>query len=137
MAPEWGCQLKRCSSCQCWFNISTKQIINLSSPAGVILLIDQMIIPLLVRNPPDTTEGTLLCCKASGSCARPQLGKLLSFSGSLERWHPFFSEGPLNEGQLLLFLSDCLLSKVFFLGFCPEKEETGHRMSIRLVLKGI
>lgn len=51
------------------------------------------------------------------------LAKLFRFSASLERCLPLFSEGLLNEGQVLLSLSDCLPSEIFFLLSAMRRKE--------------
>lgn len=95
-----------------------------------------MITPLLVKRKPDTLEEILLCCKPSGGCARPQLGKTTLVFRFIGKVSPFVLRGAPNEGQILVSLSDCLPSKIFFLLSAMRKKELaiGHRLE--LCLKG-
>lgn len=65
------------------------------------------------------------------------LAKLLWFSTSLKRCLPLFSEGLLNEeGQVLLSLSDCLPSKIFFLLSAMRRKELAKVHGLDLCLNG-
>lgn len=136
MVPEWICQLKGYSSCQCWFNISTKQIINLNT--GTSLPVNW-----LNDYPSPGQESTWHTWRSSSLlwtiwrlCQTSTWQNYFGFSGSLERCLSLFSEGLLNESQFLLSLSECLLSKFFFFSLLSTRKEQVIGHSLDLCLEG-
>lgn len=95
-----------------------------------------MIIPLLVKSPPDTLEEILLCCEPSGGFARPQLGKTtLVFQ---VHWKDVSLCSQRGSWMKAKFDSDFLSAfsqRVFFLAF--RQKRTSHRgHSLDLCSKG-
>lgn len=95
-----------------------------------------MIIPLLVKSPPDILEEILLCCEPSAGCARPQLGKTtLVFQVHWKGVALCSQRGSWMKAKFYSHFLSAFSQRIFFLAFCQKRtSHIGH--SLALCLKG-